>query len=243
MSTAKRLCFLKRLAIHITMRSHTNCQICRHDFFSATTVTWSVCLSRTSILALMPLFFKASIRRLAAIAAPPVRSDVFMISTLIFRQSFCKGTIFSKINSLLLRDMKRKMIFVPAGGLANRIRATLSAIALAEQAGIDLRVIWFRDWALHAAFRDLFVPRRLPERVRIVEASASDLLVFDRPRQKNFHVPALFQKLLFRSCLYEHQIDALRTQGFDFEDWVKKGNVYMASYLPLHRRRAYPPHR
>lgn len=133
--------------------------------------------------------------------------------------------------------MKRKMIFVPAGGLANRIRATLSAIALAKQAGIDLRVIWFRDWALHAAFRDLFVPRRLPERVRIVEASASDLLVFDRPRQKNFHVPALFQKLLFRSCLYEHQIDALRTQGFDFEDWVKKGNVYMASYLPFY---AYP---
>ena len=90
--------------------------------------------------------------------------------------------------------MKRKMIFVPAGGLANRIRATLSAIALTEQTGIDLKVIWFRDWALHAAFRDLFVPRRLPERVRIVEASASDLLVFDRPRQKNFHVPALFQK-------------------------------------------------
>ena len=83
--------------------------------------------------------------------------------------------------------------------------------------------------------------------MRIVEASASDLLVFDRPRQKNFHVPALFQKLLFRSCLYEHQIDALRTQGFDFEalrtqgfdfeDWVKKGNVYMASYLPFY---AYP---
>lgn len=81
------------------------------------------------------------------------------------------------------------------------------------------------------------MPRRLPERVRIVEDSASDLLVFDRPRQKNFHVPALFQKLLFRSCLYEHQIDALRTQGFDFEDWVKKGNVYMASYLPFY---AYP---
>ena len=61
--------------------------------------------------------------------------------------------------------------------------------------------------------------------------------MFDRPRQKNFHVPALFQKLLFRSCLYEHQIDALRTQGFDFEDWVKKRNVYMASYLPFY---AYP---
>jgi len=136
-----------------------------------------------------------------------------------------------------LPDMKRKMIFVPAGGLANRIRATLSAIALAEQTGIELNVIWFRDWALHAAFRDLFVPRRLPGKVRIVEASAVDLLVFDRPRQKNFRVPVLFQKLLFRSCLYEHQIDALRTQGFDFEGWARQGNVYMASYLPFY---AYP---
>ena len=134
--------------------------------------------------------------------------------------------------------MKRKMIFVPAGGLANRIRATLSAIALAGQTGIELKVIWFRDWALHAAFRDLFMPRRLPGKVRIVEASAVDLLVFDRPRQKNFRVPALFQKLLFRSCLYEHQIDALRTQSFDFEGWARRqGNVYMASYLPFY---AYP---
>ena len=135
-------------------------------------------------------------------------------------------------------DMKRKMIFVPAGGLANRIRATLSAIALAEQTGIELKVTWFRDWALHAAFRDLFVPGRLPEGVRIVEASVMDLLVYDRPRQKNFRVPALFQKVMFRACLYEHQIDALRTQGFDFEEWVKQeGNVYMASYLPFY---AYP---
>ena len=135
-------------------------------------------------------------------------------------------------------DMKRKMIFVPAGGLANRIRATLSAIALAEQTGIELKVTWFRDWALHAAFRDLFVPGRLPEGVHIVEASVMDLLVYDRPRQKNFRVPALFQKVMFRTCLYEHQIDALRTQGFDFEEWVKQeGNVYMASYLPFY---AYP---
>ena len=131
-------------------------------------------------------------------------------------------------------DMKRKMIFVPAGGLANRIRATLSAITLAEQTGIKLKVIWFRDWALHAAFRDLFVPQRLPGKVRIAEASVLDLLVYDRPRQKNFHVPAWFQKLLFRSCLYEHQIDTLRTQGFDFEEWAKQGNVYMASYLPFY---------
>ena len=62
---------------------HRKCQMCRHDFFRATTVTRFVCLSRTSILALMPLFFKASASRLAAMAAPPMRSEVLMINTLI----------------------------------------------------------------------------------------------------------------------------------------------------------------
>ena len=46
-------------------------------------IIWSVCLSRTSIFAFIPLFFKASMRRLAAMAAPPIRSDVLMISTLM----------------------------------------------------------------------------------------------------------------------------------------------------------------
>ena len=133
-----------------------------------------------------------------------------------------------------MSDMKRKMIFVPAGGVANRVRATLSAIALAEEAGIELKIIWFRDWALHAAFRDLFVPERLPSGVSIVEASVTDLLVYDRPRQKNFRLPALFQKLLFRSCLYEHQIDGLRKQHFDFVRWAKQGRVYLAAYLAFH---------
>lgn len=130
--------------------------------------------------------------------------------------------------------MKRKMIFVPAGGVANRVRATLSAIALAEAAGVELKIIWFRDWALHAAFRDLFVPERLPAGVRIVEASAVDLLVYDRPRRKNFHVPAWFQRRMFRSCLYEHQADGLRQSGFDFLRWARQGKVYMAAYLAFY---------
>lgn len=134
--------------------------------------------------------------------------------------------------------MKRKMIFVPAGGLANRIRATLSAVALAEKSGISLKVVWFQDWALHAAFHDLFSPRCLPEGVRIAEASPLDLLLHDRPRRKNFHVPALFQKLMFDTCLYEHQTDGLRKNRFDFEGWAGKGKVYMAAYLPFY---PYPP--
>ncbi len=126
------------------------------------------------------------------------------------------------------------MTFVPVGGLANRIRALCSAISLAEKTGTRLKVLWFRDWALHAAFRDLFVPNfSTPNQFEIVEASLPDLLVFDRPRRKNFCIPAAFQKLMFDACLYEHEIDALRNQNFDFAEWVMQGNVYMASYLPF----------
>ena len=133
-----------------------------------------------------------------------------------------------------MHDMKRKMTFVPVGGLANRIRATLSAIALAEKTGVRLDVIWFQDWALHAAFHDLFSCSSIPENVRISEASILDLCLSDRPRKKNFYIPVLFQRLMFTSCLYEHQIDDIRKQHFDFEKWAVQGRVYMAAYLSFY---------
>ena len=92
MSTMKRLCFLNWLAFQMTIRSHTNCQIFHKDLFSPTTVILEVCLSRTSILACMPLFRRASIKRLAAMAAPPVLSDVFIINTLMV---LCK--VYAKV--------------------------------------------------------------------------------------------------------------------------------------------------
>ena len=55
----------------------------RQLWSSDTTEIWSVCLSRTSSLALMPWFLSDSIRRLAAMAAPPMRSDVLISSTLM----------------------------------------------------------------------------------------------------------------------------------------------------------------
>ena len=92
-STAKRLFFLKWLAFQITIRSHTNFHTIRQLCFNSTTVICSVCLSRTSILALMPLFFRASIRRLAAMAGPPIFSVVFMSSILIILLFFDNSLI------------------------------------------------------------------------------------------------------------------------------------------------------
>ena len=82
-STWNRLCFLNRLAFQMQTRSHTNLAFSRGDWGRLATVIWSVRLSRTSILAFTPLFFRASMRRLAAMAAPPMFSDVLIMSTLI----------------------------------------------------------------------------------------------------------------------------------------------------------------
>jgi hypothetical protein len=43
----------------------------------------------------MPLFFKASISRLAAMAAPPYRSDVFTSNTFISRKVLAKVLLLS----------------------------------------------------------------------------------------------------------------------------------------------------
>ena len=71
-----------------------NCQIFHNDLFKPMTVICEVCLSRTNILAWMPLLRRASIKRLAAMAAPPILSDVFMISTLMPCKSLCKVSLF-----------------------------------------------------------------------------------------------------------------------------------------------------
>lgn len=93
-STAKRSFFLKRLAFQMTMRSHMNFHTCSQLPFSPTTLIWSVCLSRTNIFALMPLFLSDSISRPAATAAPPIRSEVLMISTLMLSKCLHKSSGF-----------------------------------------------------------------------------------------------------------------------------------------------------
>ena len=74
--------------------------------------------------------------------------------------------------------MDRRIMFVPVGGLANRMRSVASAVALAEDTASDIQIKWFRDWALNAPFCELFEPKD-----EIVDASFFDSLIYDRPRK------------------------------------------------------------
>ena len=132
--------------------------------------------------------------------------------------------------------MKGKIVFVPIGGLANRMRATASVAMLAMESRNDLRIFWFRDWALHAPFYALFEPVSIDGlRLEIKEASPIDLLLFDRPRKRNVHLPALFQQLLFRYRIYENDLGEKMKNNFDFLQWATRdGAKYLASCYPFH---------
>lgn len=122
-----------------------------------------------------------------------------------------------------------KMTFIPVGGLANRMRAVSSAVTLAQKTNTIIDIVWFQDWALHAPFKTLFCPINI-QNTHLREATLTDHILYDRPRKRNMNIPLLFQKILFKTCLYEKSITPLCKQQFDFEHWIQQGNVYMASY-------------
>lgn len=127
----------------------------------------------------------------------------------------------------------KKMVFVPAGGLANRMRAMAASYTLARKVGVEMKAVWFRDWALNAPFHALFEPIQ-QEGLSIRDASFFDYVTLDRPRRKNLFVPRLYQRMMFRDALYEARITPLRMQHFDFEAWFRQGGIYLASYTDFY---------
>ena len=75
-----------------------------------------------------------------------------------------------------LGNMKRKLLFVPVGGLGNRMRSIASAVSLTRKAGVELEIIWFCDWALNACFCKLFKPFVLPDNVVLRDAAWKDYI-------------------------------------------------------------------
>lgn len=124
---------------------------------------------------------------------------------------------------------KRTLTLIPSGGLANRMRAIASAYQLCQDTESHLRIIWFKDWALNAAFHDIFRPISLPG-IELREARPADFLINDRPRRRNLWIPRLFQALCYGQCIYEKTITPRKNQGFDFEAWLTKKRCYMSCY-------------
>lgn len=120
-----------------------------------------------------------------------------------------------------------RLLFVPSGGLGNRLRAIVSAVQLSEATGAALQIVWFKDWGMGAEWREIFKPMK---HYALREASLLDSLVYDRPRKRNFFVPKLFQNLLFEQRIDEYDVTPLKRKDFDFCAWAKGRNSYMSCY-------------
>lgn len=124
---------------------------------------------------------------------------------------------------------------VPVGGLANRMKAIDSAIALARETGTSLRIIWYKDQGLNCRFDELFQQLSVDNNIKLKEASFLDLLIYDRPRKKNFFLPKPFQRLLFNDCIYEADATERMYRDFDFKEWARQKQVYLASCVYFFR--------
>ena len=123
--------------------------------------------------------------------------------------------------------MNGSLLFVPSGGLANRMRAVASAYELCKKVDSTLQVLWFQDWALSAPFHSIFEETPL---VAIREATVLDHILYDRARKKNLFLPALPQRILFQRHIKEQDVTPLKKQSFDFEQWARGKRCYMSCY-------------
>lgn len=122
----------------------------------------------------------------------------------------------------------KSLTFVPSGGLANRMRAVASAYEMCRRTGVELRVVWIKDWALNAPFSEIFLPANS---LHVCDATPLDILLYDRPRRRNLWFPRIFQNILFSQRIDEREVTPLKCKGFDFDRWVtQERKSWMSCY-------------
>ncbi len=93
------------------------------------------------------------------------------------------------------------MLYInPIGGIANRMRALASGIALANDLNVDYKIIWQQNWELNARFEDIFQPCPFVSGRINYPGKIKYCTHFSIPRLKNLYISKLFLKR-FRAYL------------------------------------------
>ncbi|MDE7347356.1 MAG: hypothetical protein K2N48_11550 [Muribaculaceae bacterium] len=102
-------------------------------------------------------------------------------------------------------DDTPRMIINPVGGLANRMRAMASGIALADAIGCDFRIVWRCNSELNASVEEIFnVPDYIKSKI-IYPLKLEYSLKYSAPRKRNLYVSGLIAPIFF---------------GHIFRDWT-----------------------
>ena len=97
---------------------------------------------------------------------------------------------------------KGEILLIPIGGLANRMRAIASALALSLESNKKLTVIWQRDRGLNANFNDIFQTQNLPFELKEISKLAYKTK-FELPRKNNFFIPKIFHRFDKYKWIYQ----------------------------------------
>ena len=93
--------------------------------------------------------------------------------------------------------MLAKLIVNAHGGLANKMRAIDSSIALCGKLGCAAELLWFTSGkSINARFDDLFEPIRLPN-VVVRDIGVCDRWLYGLSRKRNLFIPGLLRSALF----------------------------------------------
>ena len=120
-----------------------------------------------------------------------------------------------------------RLTLAPLGGLANRMRAILSAYSLAEQARLPLRVVWLRDKGLNARFDELFEPTSF---FQVEEMPGWKNLAFFPPCKHNLFIPRLLQTG-YEQTFFDPQLAELQHTPDRLLDLTKGRNILISSGL------------
>ena len=85
-----------------------------------------------------------------------------------------------------------RIIVSPIGGLANRMRALASGVALAAATGRRCEAVWAVNSDLHCSYSDLFEPAPLTPAMTEI-SPRRDLWLYDNPRKRNLYLARLIQ--------------------------------------------------
>lgn len=112
-----------------------------------------------------------------------------------------------------------KIYIVPDGGLANRFRAMVSGIYLAQATGKEPIIVWHQDSLCNAALSDILQAELIPAQI-IYPGEIEYRLLFESPRKKNLFLPKVLAPLRFSKRYYDSvnlmpycdNIEALRAE-------------------------------
>lgn len=98
--------------------------------------------------------------------------------------------------------MSAKIYIVPDGGLANRFRAMVSGIYLAQKTGREPIIIWHRDDLCNASLADILQVNRIPARI-IEPGRLAYSLFYETPRKRNLYLTRVLAPLRFDATYYD----------------------------------------